>query len=99
LNLYHFNEIEDDNDADMVVSMELSSTQLQQVLPVTDTNWDVMISEHVINLVTFKGSLPAITSNEPATCEYVIVVVSGAAVACWTTDELYQKLLAEKAYA
>jgi len=99
LNLYRFNEIEDDNDADMVVSMELSSTQLQQVLPVTDTNWDVMISEHVINLVTFKGFLPVITSNEPATCEYVIVVVSGAAVACWTTDELYQKLLAEKAYA
>ena len=99
LHLYQLQELNATGNCDVIVSMDISSAQLQEVLPVQDTNWNAMIADNFINLVTFTGSLPVITSNEPATCEFIIVVVSGSAIACWTTNELYQKLLAEQAYA
>ena len=79
---------------------EITSNQLQDIFPAHDTNWEELIgANNIVNMVSFAGSAPTLTSHEAAICEYIIVILSGSAVASWTTKELYQKLISEKAYA
>ena len=97
--LDHWLNIEDADLTGTVLFPDMTSSQLEDLFPAHDTNWEEVIgASHIISMLAAAGSEPTLTSHEPAICEYMIVIVSGSAVASWTTNELYQKLLSERAY-
>ena len=79
-----------------VLSEGICAEQLSRLLPDESTDWAQLFEENTVSFLSFKES--CVSTHDRTSSRYIIVLLTGSAVAIWTTKRLYDVALKAKAY-
>ena len=79
-----------------VLTESLAAEQLLSLLPEHCTQWPQLLQENAVSLMTFTAD--SVSTHDRTANRYMIVLLSGSAVAVWTTKPLYDLTLKARAY-